>query len=969
MWSSGEAMLSRSTLCFWLFVLCSADWALARTQSAYVANIDSNTVSVISVSNNNVVATIPVGDGPWGVAVNPAGTFAYVVNNHDTALGDSVSVISTASKAVVATVKVQSVPFAAAVTPDGQYVYVTNANSNTVSVIQTSNNTVVATVPVGQYPVGIIVPSPGGFVYVANDVAGSVSVISTVTNTVVATIPVGANPIGMAATPDGLTVFAVDSGSNDVSVISPFTNTVTSTIPVAAGPFGGAVSPDGRYLYVANSSSNLVTIIDISTLSVDTTVAVGSSPLQLAFTSDSQYAYVTNIGSNNVSVIVTGSKAVVSTLAVGTAPIGAATTPAALVNTVAGGFVGDNGAATAAGLEAPYSIAQDKAGNLYVTDFLGHRLRKITLGGKITTFAGNGTSGYNGDNIPASSAMLSYPNGLVFDSVGNLLMADNNRVRKISPSGTITTIAGNGIFGYSGDGGPATLAELRQPFKLARDKAGNLYFTDIGNNVVRKVDGAGIITTIAGNGVAGFSGDGGPATQANLNLPRGIAVDGSGNVYIGDSVNKRVRKVDRRGIITTFAGNGLNGTSGDGGPATNAAIGQPQSLLVQAGVLYIGCGAARVRSVVISTGIINTFAGSSYGYDGDGHSLGTTQFTHPVPFFDSSGNFLVADGFNSRVRKAVNGVMTTIAGGHLGDGGKAISATLVLPESVRFDAGGNYYIAESTGNRIRRVNTSGTITTIAGIGSNGYTGDGGLATAAQLSNPNGVAVDGSGNIYISDTFNNVIRKVAAGIINTFATSSSFSSLMAMSVDSANNIYVADSGACVIWKITPTAVISVAAGVQFVCGYNGDNINATTADLNGPIGVSLDGQGNLYIADTNNNRVREVNSGGIITTIAGDGTCGFIDNVAATAGELCLPWDVAVAESGTLFIADESNLRIRQVVSGTISTYVGANTSAGYNGDGLIPLQTGLADPVGVAVSPRGTLYFVDDSEERVRQVR
>jgi YVTN family beta-propeller protein len=956
-----------------LLMLTVTSISFARTQLAYVANIDSNTVSVINVTKNKVITNVAVGDGPWGVAVNPSGTRAYVVNNHDTALGDSVSVINTASNTVISTVKVQSVPFAAAVTPDGKFVYVTNANSNTVSVIKASNNTVIATVPVEQYPVGITIPNPGGFVYVANDVSGTVSVISVVTNTVVATIPVGANPTGMAATPDGSTVFAMNDGSSNVSVISTLTNTVSSTIPVSAEPFGGAVSPDGQFLYVANESANLVTIIDVSTLLIDTTVAVGTSPVQVAFTSDSQYAYVTNLGSNNVSVISTSSKTLTNTVGVGTAPIGAGITPAALVSTVAGGFVGDGRPATQAALHAPHSMVKDKAGNTYISDYYGNRIRKVTAQGVISTFAGTGIAGYNGDNIAASSATLSYPSDIIFDSAGNLLVADtgNGRVRAISTAGIITTIAGTGEYGYSGDGGPAIRATFANPFWLVLDSQGFLYISDIGNSVVRRIDGNGIITTYAGNGIAGFSGDGGPATSASLNSPRGLTFDNAGSLYIADTLNYRVRKVSKAGKISTFAGDGIDEVSGDGGQATAAGIGTPKALSIFNGTLYICHGSntvgPRVRAVNLKTGVISPYIGMGYGFDGDNNPLLASLMAAPNGILTlPDGSLSVADTNNGRVRNTVGGVLSTQAGGYVGDNGNASQAALTFPQSIRFDSSGNYYIADTNGNRIRKVTANGVITTIAGTGITGYSGDGGPATQAQLSYPDGVALDALGNLYIADAFNGVIRKVdSTGTISTFTFGMNAAQ---MAFDAQGNLYAADWNYCVVWKISPQGVPSVFAGIVGSCGYNGDGVPATSAELNSTYGVAVDATGNVLIADTVNSRIRQVDTSGTITTIAGNGVCSFSgDGGPAVAAELCYPVDIALNATGDLFITDEFNLRIRKISQGVISTYAGT-FGYGFNGDGNSPLQTCFDDPVSAALDPHGTVYVVDDVEDRVRRI-
>ena len=642
------------------------------------------------------------------------------------------------------------------------------------------------------------------------------------------------------------------------------------------------------------------------------------------------------------------------------------------VTTVVGGDHGDGGRATNASLDFPVYVAQDSSGNLYVSEFDGQRIRKITPGGVISTYAGTGIAGYNGDNIAANTAELNYPTGITFDSAGNLVVADglNNRVRKISPAGIITTFAGTGAAGYSGDHGLATLATFNQPFGLTYDAFGNLYITDIGNCVVRVVNTSNIINTYAGNGTCGFGGDNGPATSANLNFPRGMVTDSHGNLYIADTNNYRVREVSVAGKITTFAGTGVNGFSGDGGPATSAEVGAPRALAFRNNTVYISrAGKNRVRMVPLSTRIISTYAGSNFGYDGDGLPLLSSEFAAMNGIlFDSTGALLVVDGGNNRLRKASGGVMKTTAGGYIGDTKPATTASLVVPENIAFDKSGDYFIVESDGNRVRKVSSTGTITTIAGTGVSGYSGDGGLGTVATLSFPLGVAVDSSGNVFIADQFGLVIRKVdTLGNISTFSADPSFLGIATMVMDSANNLYATDAGACVIWKITPAAVVSVVAGVQGTCSYNSDNISATTAYLNTPYGVALDTRGNLYIADSTNNRIRKVTPNGIITTIVGDGTCGFSgDGGLGTSAEVCFPEAVAVS-GGTVYIADTINLRIRKLAGGTINTYAGSGIS-GFNGDGSA-LTVNFDDPVALTFNSSGALYVVDDLTERVRRIK
>jgi uncharacterized protein (TIGR03437 family) len=336
---------------------------------------------------------------------------------------------------------------------------------------------------------------------------------------------------------------------------------------------------------------------------------------------------------------------------------------------------------------------------------------------------------------------LNGPSGLALDRSGNLFIADtgNNRIRKVSTSGIITTVAGNGNAGFSGDGGPATMASLNIDIVgvgIAVDGSGNLYIADAFNNRIRKVSTDGIITTVAGNGFGastgngGFSGDGGPATAAELYLPSGVAVDGSGNLFIADLGNIRIRKVSASGVISTFAGNGTTGFSGDGGLATSAALNLAQAVAV-----------------------------------------------------DGSGNLFIADSGNNRIRKvSASGIITTVAGNgpscsassangcgsFSGDGGPATSAGLDGPAAVAVDGSGDLFIVDSGNIRIREVSAGGVITTVAGDGEflafifpGPVPGDGGPATSASLSGPAGVAVDGSGDLFIADSLNCRIREVLA----------------------------------------------------------------------------------------------------------------------------------------------------------------------------------------------------------------
>ncbi len=335
----------------------------------------------------------------------------------------------------------------------------------------------------------------------------------------------------------------------------------------------------------------------------------------------------------------------------------------------------------------------------------------------------------------------------------------------VAQTTNISTIAGTGGSGLSGDGGPASAASFLDPEDITRDAAGNIYICDAGTSAIRKINTAGIISTIAGNGTAGFSGDGGPATDAALYFPCGIAVDGAGNVYIADQVNYRIRKVNTAGIITTVAGNGIDTYSGDGGPATDASIGQPSSLVVDAaGNLYITAGLWYIRKVDPS-GTITTIAGTgSVGYGGDGGPATAATIGFPKNIaVDAFSNIYFSDYYNNRIRKISNtGIMSTIAGNgstaYAGDGGPATDAGIYNPQGLALDPAGNLIISDNVYNVVRKVDHAGIITKIAGTGVAGFSGDGGPAMAAQLYNNISVCTGHFSDIYVMDMGNDRVRK-------------------------------------------------------------------------------------------------------------------------------------------------------------------------------------------------------------------
>jgi len=360
-----------------------------------------------------------------------------------------------------------------------------------------------------------------------------------------------------------------------------------------------------------------------------------------------------------------------------------------------------------------------------------------------------------------------------------LLRAPTPSAAQDSTPGTIITVAGTGTSGFSGEGDLAISAKLNMPRGLALDGVGDLFIADTNNHRIRRVDAAtGIITTVAGRSGSGFSGDGGPATSAQLNQPAGLALDDANNLFIADEANHRIRRVDAvSGIITTVVGTFNYGFNGDGGPATSATLTGPSDVVVDStgNLLVADRGNHRIRRVDAATGIITTVAGTGaylfggYGFSGDGGPATSAQLNQPAGVaLDDADNLFIADEGNHRIRRveAATGIITTVAGrsgsGFSGDGGPATSANLNFPSRVILDAAGNLFVSDRQNFRIRRVDAvTGIITTVAGKGDYGFSGDGGPATSAMLYTTYGVAVDAASNLFIADSFNHRIRRVSS----------------------------------------------------------------------------------------------------------------------------------------------------------------------------------------------------------------
>ena len=683
-----------------------------------------------------------------------------------------------------------------------------------------------------------------------------------------------------------------------------------------------------------------------------------------------------------------------------------------IISTVVGGGTTPSTPLTA-DLPGPTSAVRDQAGNTYIAAPTSTDIFKLTTAGVLSVFSGQGYGGFNGDGIQASNAQLGAPAAIAFDSHGNIFFSDfgSSRVRRIdATTGVITTVAGSGEkcahgFNPCGDNGPATSALLNLPQAIALDSAGNLFIADSVDNKVRRVDAiTGIITTVVGDGnpcanPSNDCGDGGAATSAQLNLPEGVAVDASGTLYVSDTLDQRVRIVSG-GNINAFAGNGgfcrnSTTTCGDGHPAILANLHQPQQLALDgSGNVYIADTMDHKIRVVDSTGTITLFAGTgAQGFGGDNGSATSALLDLPVGVsVDGSGNILISDTGNQRVRIISGGVIKTLAGGGTGgDGGPATNAILAGPYTLTGDAAGNLYIADRGNNRVRKV-SGGTITTIAGTGSVGYSGDGGAATSAMLNGPTSVAIDSAGNIFIADTGNLVVRKIDASTHNIStvagngnscfpttsacgdggpATSGNLTWPLTVTVDANDNLFIADYFAFKIRKVNgSTQVITTYAGTG-IEGRSGDNGPATKANLDHPSSVAVDGSGTLFISDQYNNKVRNVDTAGIIHTYMGTGkTCLCGDGGPAINGSMWNPLEVATDPSGNVFVGGGNANVVQRInaqtgIWGTVAGNAKKPLVGGFAGDGGLATLATLAN-FGLWVDASNNLFISDEGNNRIR---
>jgi uncharacterized protein (TIGR03437 family) len=672
------------------------------------------------------------------------------------------------------------------------------------------------------------------------------------------------------------------------------------------------------------------------------------------------------------------------------------------VETVAGSSQnGDGGAATAAQFAIIQGIAVDRQGNLYISDTSNCRVRKVA-GGVVTTIAGTGIPGFSGDGGAAVNAQLNFPYGLAVDAAGDVYVADdrNDRVRRIAPDGTITTVAGTGVHSSSPEPpygpvlGPLD-TNLLSPRNVAVDSAGNLYIAEWDGHRVRKLGIDGRIKTVAGTGLAGYSGDGGLATLAQLKSPAGMAFDRTGALYIADSGNNIVRKIFPGGTIgvvlgqppVTKVGLPVVGVPVVPLPSPNpATLAQPIGLAMDgAGTIYVAeAGASAVGGYTALKWSYYVGGGNQPGC-GPGMACWPLKSIQDVAV-DSIGSLWIAAGLQVQKVDSTGKIQTVAGDGFLhvlGDKGPAKAANLYQPSALTLDGLGNMFIADTGTNRVRQVAPDGTIATLAGTGVKGSSFPlGGPAVSELLASPSGVVIDGVGAIIIADSNNsrivavNTMQKLVAvagtepngeiseGLPPLQAT---LAGPQAICTDRGGNIYIVDTGNHRVLKLPPNGVLQTVAG-NWSIGYAGDGGLAPLAQLNSPEACAVDSAGTLYIADTGNHAIRKV-LGGFISTVAGNGASGSDgDEASATGAHLFAPQGVAVDDAGEIFIADTGNNRIRMVTADGLIHGIAGTGTAGFAGDGGPANSAQLNGPKGLFLDGAGDLYFAEWNNNRIRRL-
>ena len=669
------------------------------------------------------------------------------------------------------------------------------------------------------------------------------------------------------------------------------------------------------------------------------------------------------------------------------------------VSTLAGGNGAGslNGAGTTATFNGPQGVALDAQGNVYVADMVNNQIRKITPAGVVSTLAGSGAAG--SANGTGGTASFSSPIGVTADASGNVYVADyrNNLIRKITPAGVVSTFAGN-VNAVGGDG-VGINAAFYGPQGLAIDGQGNIYVADAGINAIRKITPAAVVTTIA----TGF------------NYPTGVAVDPSGTIYVADNANNQIKKITPAGVVSVFAGSGTAGSAN--GTGTAASFKNPNGVSTDAqGNVYVADAGNFLIRMITPAGVVTTLAGSGTQNYANGVGTAASFSTSNGVATDNMGNLYVIDGGNNSVRKILltgYTIKPTLLAGLSFDGTTGIisgtptaissasnyiitgyniagssSATVSIavqgkitppiisyltPQTYTINTAISTLLPTNTGGAVPNTSPSGLVSTFAGSGNAGY-GDG-TGTGASFSFPVGIAIDGLGNFYVADSYNNRIRKITAlGVVSTFAgggygpktngtgTAASFNNPTGVATDAAGNAYVADKGNNLIRKITPLGEVSTYAGSSAQGNTNG---TGTAASFNAPSGVATDAAGNVYVADQGNQIIRKITPLGVVTTLAGSGNAGFADGTG-TAASFRFPTGLATDAAGNVYVADQSNQLIRKITPDGVVTTLAGNGAIGL-GDGVGNLAS-FNNPFGLCTDVTGNVFVADAENNSIRKI-